>query len=74
MQLKKTLYDEALELPECSMILAIIDILNRLHVLFIGRQPAVDIEVILDRDHLGCEAINALEEDPTRSLEPTGGR
>ena len=74
MQLKKTLYDEALELAECSMILPIIDVLNRLHVLLIGRPPAVDIEVILDSDHLGCEAINALEEDPARSLEPTGGR
>ena len=37
MQLKKTLYDEALELSECSIILPIIDILNHLHVLLIGR-------------------------------------
>lgn len=73
MQFEQPLNHESLHLSESTMVPSVINVLYCLHEQFLARFPAgVDVELVLDRDHLRSQAFDPLEELPTEALQPPG--
>ena len=63
------LYYQALQLPKGPLVSPGMNICQSCNILLVRGLPStMDLEVVLDRDYLGSEALNALEELPAGSL------